>query len=247
MQSIDTTVKSRPASMLALWCYRRRSLRRSGGPNVPLRLQNCTRSTANPSSGTLQRLRIKCYVLAGAMPPRPVLLHAVANQLCPNRPVGKGLKSSFERLGKGGRRIGVETKAVCCPCRKRLLAQVRDRVGQTACVVYDRNRPVFQTIKLIKAARLIPTGHQEQVGTGLDSVGQLIGKREPDCQLLGIFSRQVGEPLMVLRLTPSEDHPLHIRLWCKLGNQLCDEIVSLLFGQPTDHCDHRLVRYERQS
>src|SRR3954463_11267791 len=140
MQSIDTTVKSRPASMLALWCYRGRSLRRSGGPNVPLRLQNCTRSTANPSSGTLQRLRVKCFVLAGAMPPRPVLLHAVANELCPNRPVGKGLKSSFERLGKGCRRIGIKAEAVCRSCCKRLLAQVRDRIGQAARVEYDRNR-----------------------------------------------------------------------------------------------------------
>src|SRR5436190_18517182 len=174
MQSIDSNVISRFASMLACGAIWDEDYDAMPGYQA-VSAAKLSPSSTSRSPGALHRLCIKPFVLASTVPPRPVLLHSITNQACPYGPVCKCLKSSFECLSKTSRRVGIKAKAICRSGRKRLVAQVRDRICEPARGVHDRNSPIFQAVELIEAARLITAGHQEQVGPRLDPVSQLIG------------------------------------------------------------------------
>ena len=63
---------------------------------------------------------------------------------------------------------------------------------------HDRHCAVGQAVKLVQAARLEQAGHEEDIGAGLDLVGQLVGKAEVGPALPGKPPRQFFEQGVIL-------------------------------------------------
>lgn len=118
---------------------------------------------------------IQPYVLARALPPRPVLAHARFDdafpdvRLVPER-VARASQSGVQFVDV----IVVKSKSGCRMIYDRPIICVHDGIDEPARPANDGDSAVSQAVKLIEPAWFVPTGHDEHVGAGLDLVGDRI-------------------------------------------------------------------------
>ena len=115
-----------------------------------------------------------------------------------------------------------------------------DGVLQTAGLADDRQGAVAQGDQLRQAAGLECGGHQEQIGSSVDLMGQLVVHAEAGGELMRIAVGCLGEDAGQLRIAGAQQHDLCAGLH-QLGQNCCDQIQALLAGQTADHADHRNV------
>ena len=142
--------------------------------------------------------------------PRPILAHA-------------GLQSVATRLSAAHRRCRPAASASPGPARcsraklkpvggaggQRLLVEVGDRVDQPAGGPHDRHRAVLEAVQLVQPAGLEAAGHDEDVGAGLDPVGQRDSENSSRvATFCGNRSASIVELLLILRLARAQESPI---------------------------------------
>ena len=104
----------------------------------------------------------------------------------------------------------------------------------------DRDRPVLQAVDLIQTAGLIFRRHEEKIGSGFDLVSQsiIVGNSNP-C-FLRVFPGDLAEEVVVLLFPCSQEDKADVEGEEFIEN-FCQEVESLLIGQPGDHPEERGV------
>src|SRR3990170_2710359 len=116
-----------------------------------------------------KRLRIEVGILAGGGTPGKVLLHPPEDDRLPPLPVRVCRKGPRDRLLQFLPVVPVEGEPRPPPG---IVVGVDHRVGQPPRVPHDGDGPVLHAVELVQPARLVPGGHQEDVGPRLDLVRQ---------------------------------------------------------------------------
>ena len=107
------------------------------------------------------------------MAPRPVLTHAGRNHLVPLiLMVEKTISGPLQCFCKICARVCLEGKTGCCTPGERLICRIGDGIGQSSRLVNDRDRPIFEAVKLIQTAWFILAGHDKHVRSRFDTVRQ---------------------------------------------------------------------------
>ena len=179
------------------------------------------------------RLLVQLHVLLGAGGPGPVLAYAGRDQLPPDLGLlAIQVTSPAKRLAQGQGAILLETEPIGRRAAGPLAAVAGDRVGQSARIPHDRQRAIFQAVELVKPTWLEPAGHQEDVASGLDPMGQRVGELQPDGDLVGISLGETLEQSVIFGLAGAENGPLNVAGLDPALNDLGDQVEAFLVGQP---------------
>ena len=111
---------------------------------------------------------------------------------------------------------------------------VRHCVRQAAHVMHQGWGAVTQAVHLVQATGLEARGHEEDIRTCFDAVGQFLGVTQGEKQALGIEGCQFPQGVLEMRLAGAEDDEAGVVIVQDVGNHLQDEIHALLFHKAAD-------------
>src|SRR5688572_8982626 len=167
--------------------------------------------------------------------PRKILTHSCLLDASPEGPVPiRGQRSSNcceERL----RRVLDESKPGA-PARLRI--DITNRVVETSCGPYDRNRSVSQAVHLIQAAWLESRRHQEDIRPALDQMCQLFVEPNACPDHRRVLGGLVAPQIFVPSITSAEHHEAGTELR-QLISQRRYQVETFLIDHPRDHADQR--------
>ncbi|CCC96390.1 protein of unknown function [Azospirillum baldaniorum] len=118
---------------------------------------------------------------------------------------------------------------------------VHDGVGEASGAADQRQGAVLQGVHLGQAAGLRPRGDQEQVGAGLDAVGQRLVVADAHADRLRVPGGEVAEAGLQRRFAAAENGELAAP-GDPLRRRLQNQIQPLVTGQAADHRGQRGVR-----
>ena len=123
--------------------------------------------------------------------------------------------------------VGDELKAISASCRRII---VNDRVVEPSRGSDDGNRPILQAIDLIEATGFIPGGHQEEIRSSFDLVGQPVIVSNADPGLLRILIPNPGKEIMVFLISSAQKDEPNIEAE-KVLKDFSQKIKSFLIRQ----------------
>src|SRR3569832_1691008 len=141
-----------------------------------------------------QGLLIQREIGPGALLPAVVAAHAVLNE----SPPARGLVAIESQRAAHGVEQGARARNVENKTRRLVdpLVEIDNGVGEPARAPHQRRRAVAQAVDLIEAAGLVTRGHQEEIGAGLDAVGERFAETDADVTALRIVRGQRREGLL---------------------------------------------------
>src|SRR5205807_4673825 len=130
---------------------------------------------------------------------RKILAHPINHELSPANFILERLQGFLNACQECGTRISSEFKS--CSFFGGWVPRL-DGVVEAAGGSYDWHCPIFQTVNLVQAARLVARGHQEHICASLDLVrdGVIVGHL--DRKLLRKLVLEAVKHLFIFSLSP---------------------------------------------
>src|SRR5437667_7358816 len=116
-----------------------------------------------------------------------------------------------------------------------------DRILEAARRSYNRDRAVFQAVKLVQSGRFISGGHHKEIGSRFDLVRQGLVESDSNRDLAGVALRQRAEMIFVPPLSRSEKDKLQVPSEQRVQH-VSQDVQTLLVRQSRDDGQNRDIR-----
>ena len=168
-----------------------------------------TSSTSSVGAPAAGDFLVQGRVGRGRTVPAVVGAERVAHQLFPDRFF---LEITQAALDREEQLVGVEVREGQAVAGPDVLFKIRDGVLEAADLADDGHRAVFHGDHLAQAAGLVARRHEEQVGAGVDLVGQFLAEADLDGHFVGVAPRQVLQGLFISAVARADHDELDIFL-----------------------------------